>query len=56
MSNKFQNITQLQTSFAPQSDHLGIKTRGVLKIAGHQLQLIFSDLNCQTSRLETIGL
>ena len=42
--------------FTPHSDQLGIKTGGVLTIAGHSLQLLFLDLNSQTSRLETIGL
>ena len=39
--------------FTPQPDQLGIKTGGVLKIAGHFKQLLFFDSNCQTSRLGT---
>ena len=42
--------------FAPYSEHLGIKTWGVLKIAWHAEHLFFSDLNCQNSRLGTTGL
>ena len=54
MSNKIQNITQLQTQFAPHSDHLGIKTGGVLETAWHVLHNLFSDFNCETYHLRGI--
>ena len=49
-------IGQLKMRFTPQPDQLGIKTGGVLKIAGHFPKLLFSDLKCQTSRLGNTGL
>ena len=51
--SKIRKIGQLQMRFTPQPDQLGIKTGGVLKIAGHFQQLLFFDSNCQTSRLGT---
>ena len=38
--SKIRKISQLRTRFTPHSDQLGIKTGGVLKIAGHFLQLL----------------
>ena len=45
-----------KSQFSKQPSKLGIKSGGVLKIAGHFQPLLGFDLNCQASRLGTIGL